>query len=372
METMKVSVNKYQNSALSFASTYRNSSDRGVKDDSSPNGTRQNQGDGIIKKTLSSNPLIAKKLEPVSYAETLRMQRVKKETTTLAVKKMRYNFKSLSSKILRSKTSSAARQAAAEARRQVIRLKRLASQESEDTEEIQAEIAHAKAMERVAKKKANNLEMEEMARAASGIFGGIKLEDTDEPISEQEGALYLGDEQISEEEVFNEEAIASGQAKEEAFLEISQEELMRELQELSAESMSMEGATLENLTLDLFEEVSEDMLAVMEELGLEVMETVDFDNLEPQDLKEMKIKHRNKEMKEIVQADSEYLKAMFKVLADKKANPQSAIRTVSAPSVGVISATGASLAVNVTIHTTGGSEVNVGVMETGTSADFYV
>ena len=36
--------------------------------------------------------------------------------------------------------------------------------------------------------------------------------------------------------------------------------------------------------------------------------------MDPADLKEMKIKHRNREMKEIVKADNEYLKAYFKYL----------------------------------------------------------
>ena len=48
----------------------------------------------------------------LSYSESLRDQRQQTKNTTLALKKLKYQFKSISSKILRSKTSQAAKQAA--------------------------------------------------------------------------------------------------------------------------------------------------------------------------------------------------------------------------------------------------------------------
>lgn len=42
--------------------------------------------------------------------------------------------------------------------------------------------------------------------------------------------------------------------------------------------------------------------------------------MDPADLKMMKIKHRNKEMKDIVKADAEYLKAVFNHLEKMKDN----------------------------------------------------
>ena len=44
-----------------------------------------------------------------------------------------------------------------------------------------------------------------------------------------------------------------------------------------------------------------------------------------EDLKELKIKHRNKEMKEIVKADTEYLKAVFDNLAKDISMPEPVI-----------------------------------------------
>ena len=60
----------------------------------------------------------------LSYSESLRNQRQQTKNTTLALKKLKYQFKNISSKILRSKTSQAAKQAAGQARREVLRLKR--------------------------------------------------------------------------------------------------------------------------------------------------------------------------------------------------------------------------------------------------------
>ena len=60
----------------------------------------------------------------LSYSESLRNQRQQTKNTTLALKKLKYQFKSISSKILRSKTSQAAKQAAGQARREIMRLKR--------------------------------------------------------------------------------------------------------------------------------------------------------------------------------------------------------------------------------------------------------
>ena len=65
------------------------------------------------------------------------------------------------------------------------------------------------------------------------------------------------------------------------------------------------------------DDFSEEMQALLEDMGLEELseslEVVKGD-MDPADLRMMKIKHRNKEMKEIVKADSEYLKAYFEHL----------------------------------------------------------
>ena len=110
----------------------------------------------------------------LSYSESLRNQRQQTKNTTLALKKLKYQFKNISSKILRSKTSQAAKQAAGQARREVLRLKRQKQNSDSDSEEIEAAIAHAQAMERVAKKKARHLEEEEMAKCVDAYMKSLR------------------------------------------------------------------------------------------------------------------------------------------------------------------------------------------------------
>lgn len=61
-------------------------------------------------------------------------------------------------------------------------------------------------------------------------------------------------------------------------------------------------------------------------------------DIDPADLKMMKIKHRNKEMKDIVKADAEYLKAVFNHLEKMKDNvviPTGTSFSADAAGVGV-------------------------------------
>ena len=109
-----------------------------------------------------------------SYGESIRAQRQKAKDTSLSLKKLKYQFKSLSTKILRSKTSLAARQAAGQARREILRLKSQKQSGKYDNEELEAAIEHAKAMERVAKKKARHLEEEEMAKCVDAYMKSLR------------------------------------------------------------------------------------------------------------------------------------------------------------------------------------------------------
>ena len=70
----------------------------------------------------------------LSYSESLRNQRQQTKNTTLALKKLKYQFKNISSKILRSKTSQAAKQAAGQARREIMRLKRQKQNSDSDSD----------------------------------------------------------------------------------------------------------------------------------------------------------------------------------------------------------------------------------------------
>lgn len=259
----------------------------------------------------------------LSYSESLRNQRQQTKNTTLALKKLKYQFKSISSKILRSKTSQAAKQAAGQARREIMRLKRQKQNSDSDSEEIDAAIAHAQAMERVAKKKAKHLEEEEMVKAAGGICQGDR---------------------ISEEETKDAQDAESENARnaEEMSAEGSEDEMSRDLSayEYAADSYDISDyidlgmdefyaqagdfmSEMSDFTSEMIQEMSDSLRDLMEEMGLDGLSDTAVSvnrEMDPADLKMMKIKHRNKEMKDIIKADAEYLKAVFNHLEKMKDN----------------------------------------------------
>ena len=241
----------------------------------------------------------------LSYSESLRNQRQQTKNTTLALKKLKYQFKSISSKILRSKTSQAAKQAAGQARREIMRLKRQKQNSDSDSEEIDAAIAHAQAMERVAKKKAKHLEEEEMVKAAGGICQGDRIcEEETKDVQDAESENARNAEEMSAEEMSAEDPT---------------DEVSGELAAYAGEFMS----EMSDFTSELMQEMSDGLRDLMEEMGLDGLSDTAVSvnrEMDPADLKMMKIKHRNKEMKDIVKADAEYLKAVFDHLEKMKDN----------------------------------------------------
>lgn len=233
-----------------------------------------------------------------SYGEQLRAQRQQSKDTSLKMKKLKYHFKDMSSRILRSKTSAAARQVASQARREVLRLKREKQSGNYDTDDIDAAITHAKAMERVAKKKVKHLEEEEMAKVSGGVCASDEI-DREE------------NQKISEDDDNNDEIL---------------QYMTFDLQDFSDEMM---------------QEISDGMKDMLSEMGLDELfgESTAGVDMDPQDLKELKIKHRNKEMKEIVKADSEYLKAVFNNL-EKSSSNSSPISSASGTGVVTSGAVG--------------------------------
>lgn len=242
-----------------------------------------------------------------SYAEQLRVQRQQTQATSLKLKKLKYRFKNISSKIIRSKTSYAAKQVAGQARREVLRLKNEKKQSSEDSAELDAAIAHAKTMERVAKKKAKHLEEEEMIKVSGGPCA-------DRLVEEEEKLEDTND--LSE-------AVSSQEAGYEQEQEISYVEMAKMMSELSENMQAVienMQAMSEAMSQDM-ESMTEDMQDLLEDVGLgELTEAItpSGEEMDPEDLKQLKIKHRNKEMQEIAKADAEYLKTIFDILEKEK------------------------------------------------------
>lgn len=249
----------------------------------------------------------------LSYSESLRNQRQQTKNTTLALKKLKYQFKNISSKILRSKTSQAAKQAAGQARREVLRLKRQKQSGNYDDDEIEAAINHAKAMERVAKKKAKHLEEEELTKAAGGIWQGEKV-CTDE--EERTSDTDQNTDPETEEEVAREASDAQSNMDLEKYDYPQLDEFLLQTSELMVE--------ISDFTSEMMQELSDSMRDMMDEMGMDELSDTMLSvkkDIDPADLKMMKIKHRNKEMKDIVKADAEYLKAVFDRLEKMKDNP---------------------------------------------------
>lgn len=259
----------------------------------------------------------------LSYSESLRNQRQQTKNTTLALKKLKYQFKNISSKILRSKTSQAAKQAAGQARREVLRLKRQKQNSDSDSEEIEAAIAHAQAMERVAKKKAKHLEEEEMVKAAGGIWQGDRIcEEETKDVQDAEAENAQNEEEMSAEDSADEVSgdfsayeYAADSYDISDYIDLGMDEFYAQAGDFMSE--------MSDFTSEMMQEMSDSLRDLMEEMGLDVeSDTVVSVNreMDPVDLKMMKIKHRNKEMKDIVKADAEYLKAVFDHLEKMKDN----------------------------------------------------
>lgn len=265
----------------------------------------------------------------LSYSESLRNQRQQTKNTTLALKKLKYQFKNISSKILRSKTSQAAKQAAGQARREIMRLKCQKQNSDSDSEEIDAAIAHAQAMERVAKKKAKHLEEEEMVKAADGICQGDWISE-----EETKDAQDAESENARNAEEMSAESSADEMSRDLSAYEYAGNEVhagdsydISDYIDLGIDAFYAQTgdfmSEMSDFTSEMMQEMSDSLRDLMEEMGLDGLSdnAVSVNReMDPADLKMMKIKHRNKEMKDIVKADAEYLKAVFNHLEKMKDN----------------------------------------------------
>lgn len=186
-------------------------------------------------------------------------------------KRLQYNMRQISARILKSKTSGSARMALTGARSKVAQLKRQLKSEEFDSDELRNAIVHAMQIERVAKKKMKHLQEEETAKKG-GICSGEQVEWEANP-----------EEELSDE-------------------------LMEELVELMKESARAGG----------LEELSDELISAFS------------DDIDPDDLEEMKKKHRSEELRDILEADMKYLKAVFdRLQKEKQSNTSASARGVS-------------------------------------------
>jgi hypothetical protein len=190
-----------------------------------------------------------------------------------------YNFKQVSSQVLQAKTSTKAMQVSNGIRAKIGLLKKQLKNGDVDEEEILRAILHAEMVQRACDKKKKNLKMEETAER--------HLEGEEElPMEAEENTVT---EEASDEEIRE--------------LEQAEFEALMEKLEMTADEM-MEAAE-ETAELD------EDLDEMAEALS---------GSMTPEDLEQLKVKHRSDEARDILKADLKYLKALFDRLQSEKEN----------------------------------------------------
>lgn len=207
-------------------------------------------------------------------------------------KKLQYNFKDISARIMQTKTSGDASRVLTSARAKVAMLMRKLKSGEYDDKEVQSAILHAEAIARVANKRVKHLREEENAGKQGGTCTAGLEEDQD---NEKLERLAAGEDTGGREKAGREELQK---------LKKEYEKLKREYQKLMRETQSPLEDTMKEAE-------------GMEELFGEITGPA-ADDLDPADLELMKKKHRAKEMREIMEADMKYLKALFDQLAKEK------------------------------------------------------
>lgn len=292
--------------------------------------------------------------QSVSYADQLKASRKKSKEISNEKKKLQYSFKKISSQIIRSKNSVSARSAVQAAKREVMRLKRLRNTGEYDDEELQLAIDHAKSMEQVARKKAVHLEQEEMVERHQKGFGAA-LEEIEDKKKEDEAEnpeeleeLEDSEAQIAAENVgeYNVDPQYIPEMDLQYELQQSLEELLAENQYELEEMMAsiaenteqVADASSQSMT-EMIDQMNQAMSEMMEDLDLtELSETLyaPDPNMSEDDLKMLKIKHRAKEMKEIAEADKEYLKGLMEHEKSKAAGSSAISAGSTSPSPAAI------------------------------------
>lgn len=213
------------------------------------------------------------------------------KTDKKKLKKLQYNFKDISARILQTKTSNSASQVLSSAQARVAALKRKQQSGEYDDQELRHAIIHAEAIARVAKKRMKHLREEENAKRG----GPCEAELEDKRENEEIEQLIAGG---------NPEDTHRDGRDELQKLKREYQKLEREYQQLMRESQrALEDSLRE----------TEDMEELSEEIA-----SASSDDMDPADLELMKKKHRAKEMREIMEADMKYLRALFDQLAKEK------------------------------------------------------
>lgn len=225
----------------------------------------------------------------VSTSSSSKTNKVTK-TSKKKYKKLQYNFKRLSNQIMRTKTSINAKQLTTKTKFQIADLRMKLISGDYDYVEIHNALTHAEKIARVAKKRLKHLQEEE------------NLEKTNRK------GMTDPEEMRTQKEEDDEIIDTTGMSQDEL------EELMKDIQE-----------ELEKIEDDLEEAMKSQDL--MEEFVQGSNQQMD-----PNDLEMLKKKHRADELRDIMKADMEYLRALFDKLSREKESGASGLGNDSSDS----------------------------------------
>lgn len=231
----------------------------------------------------------------IAARQTANAIRIQKNQAKQKKKKLNYNYKKISRQITMNNTSTGARRIIAKAREEVVSLLRKQMSGKYDETDVRHAIIHARKMERIARRKKKHLEEEEKAKATGK---GLVEEGTATASSEDEQMKKLEEsmENLKDEELER------------------MQELMEEYEELMQELEQTGGVN------DIMKEY----------MGASVQE------MTPEEVEQLRKKHRADEMKDIVEADMKYLKAMFnKLEREKQEGIQQAFQQGTNPAVSL-------------------------------------
>ena len=212
-------------------------------------------------------------------------------------KPVNYNYKEVSNKIQRAKTSVSAGQAFLAAKRKTLEIRRKIAAKEGDPEELQIALNHARSMELVARKKKNHLELEEMVEHTQRLDEA--KDKTEEAADRVKGTLISAEEEALTK---REDEILKNRSE-------LMEDTAKELRESGAGDVDEMLSELNEMLADMGEEQLKELEEAME--MLEELEFLD-PHMSKKELKEVKLKHRAAESKAIVKADTDYLKSMIK------------------------------------------------------------
>lgn len=229
----------------------------------------------------------------IAAKRTAEAIRIQKSKANQKKKKLNYNYKKISRQITMNNTSTGARRVITKAREEVVSLLRKQMSGKYDETDLRHAIIHARKMERVARRKKKHLEEEEKAKATGkGLVEQGSASGEDEQMKKLEESMEsLKDEELQRMQELMEEY----------------EKLMQELEETGG-------------TNDLMKEY----------MGASEQE------MSPEAVDQLRKKHRADEMKDIVEADMKYLKAMFnKLEREKQESIQQAFQQEANPAVSL-------------------------------------